>query len=154
MNKGLGAASSPTLIVEYPRNVSWVCVGCAMCCMDREGRERRIMMLEDEAEAISEFTGLKVDLFSSRMDGLEPYIRVMRKKGGACLFLKDRSCTVYRVRPLTCRFYPFSLNSEGNVAVFKLTDEPCPGLGLGKPLKKAFFDRLLTAASKRLLRYC
>lgn len=149
--KNLGAGTS-RMALKYPRNVSWVCQGCAMCCMNSESRERRIMLLEPEAEDIAGFTGLKLDEFSVSMKGPEPYIRVIRKKDESCWFLRNRRCSIYSVRPLTCRFYPFSLNSEGNVAVFKVTDEPCPGLGLGSPLKKPFFNQLLSLASKRLLR--
>ena len=139
-------------LVEYPRRVNWVCLGCAMCCKDRKESERRIMILESEADEISKFKGLKVDQFSLGVEGSEPYVRIMRKKGYECFFLENNKCTIYHVRPLTCRFYPFSLSNKGNVSVFKLSDEPCPGLGSGKPLQKIFFNELLNFARRRLLK--
>lgn len=138
--------------VVHPTGVRWTCVRCGACCMDRNGHERRIWMLKREAEVISKVTGLKVDDFSDQVNGLNPYTRVMKKKGGACFFLRDLRCSVYSARPLTCRFYPFSLTDEGGVKVFKLTDEPCPGLGFGKPLRRDFFLKLLGLASTRLLK--
>ncbi|MEM2902311.1 MAG: YkgJ family cysteine cluster protein [Candidatus Bathyarchaeia archaeon] len=137
--------------VVYPTGVRWACVKCGACCMDQNGRERKIWMLKREAETISKLTGLEVDDFSDQVSGSNPYTRVMKKKDGACFFLRDLRCSVYSERPLTCRFYPFSLTKEDKVAVFKLTDEPCPGLGFGKPLRRGFFLNLLGVASKRLL---
>lgn len=151
MSRRLKAKTVSRLRVDYPRNINWVCLSCAMCCKDREGGERRIMMLESEADEISSLTSLETDRFSIRSEGSEPYVRVIRKKDGKCFFLENNRCTIYPVRPLTCRFYPFSLSNKGNVAVFKLTDDPCPGLGSGKPLKKMYFSKLLNTARKRLL---
>jgi len=138
----------------YPVGVRWVCTRCGACCMDQTGHERKIWMLRQEAEAISRVTGLKVDDFSDRVNGSNPYTRVMKKRRGSCFFLKDLRCLIYSERPLTCRFYPFSLTEKDGVVLFKLTDEPCPGLGLGKPLKKEFFLNLLGLASTRLLGEC
>jgi len=56
----------------------------------------------------------------------------MRKtEDGRCIFLKGDSCSIYSIRPLICKFYPFELRRTGKGRfIFTYTDE-CPGIGGG-----------------------
>jgi Fe-S-cluster containining protein len=68
-----------------------------------------------------------------------------------CIFLQDNKCTIYEVRPLICRFYPFELSTdEGGYYRFRATDE-CPGVFSpcekgADPLGADFFRALLELA--------
>ena len=81
--------------------------------------------------------------FAEKIESFEPYIYQMRKnEDGKCVFLKDNSCSIYQIRPLICRFYPFQLKNLGNnIYAFTYTDE-CSGIGKGLQLKRDFFERL------------
>lgn len=89
-------------------------------------------------------------MIAEEIKGFEPYVYAMRKtEEEKCFFLKDKSCTIYLMRPLVCRFYPFPLKNLGNNRyVFEYTEE-CPGIGKGPRLKKSFFETLFQEASKR-----
>lgn len=128
---------------EYPKHVRFECERCALCCGDSEDRSRWILLLKGEADRISEMSSLGVDEFAERIEGSEPYIYRMRKTTDRkCVFLKDNSCSIYWIRPLICRFYPFQLKNLGDDRyIFEYTDE-CPGIGKGPTLKKAFFRQL------------
>jgi len=131
------------LSFEYPTHVSFECERCALCCGDTEYKSRWIVLLKEEADRISEMNSVGLDEFAERIEGFEPYIFRMRKTmHRKCVFLKDNSCSIYRIRPLICRFYPFQLkNPENNKYIFEYTDE-CPGIGKGPKLGKAFFEEL------------
>lgn len=128
---------------RYPKHVRFSCVRCALCCGDAEGRTRLILLLKSEADHISETASMGPDEIAEKIEGFEPYVYQMRKTNdGKCVFLKDNSCSIYQMRPLICRFYPFQIDNIGNNRYdFTYTDK-CPGIGKGPQLKKNFFERL------------
>jgi Fe-S-cluster containining protein len=99
-------------------------------------------LLKGEADRISEKNSLSLDEFAEKIKGFKPYIYRLRKtEDRKCVFLKNNSCSIYQIRPLICRFYPFRLNPINNKYVFEYTDE-CPGIGKGPHLERAFFEEL------------
>jgi Fe-S-cluster containining protein len=131
------------LSFEHPVTVRFRCNRCTLCCGDAEKRVRNILLLKNEADRIAERTSKRVSEFTDRVSGFEPYLYRMKKNSGEkCLFLKNKSCAIYGIRPLICRFYPFELRSAGgDKYVFAYTNE-CPCIGTGPNLKREYFDRL------------
>jgi len=121
---------------------------CGICCGDTPEKLRHPLLLDSEAERIAAFTGKPISEFASRVEGREPYTCDMKKTEGKCVFLVGNECTIYSVRPLVCRFYPFELKAaENGQHAFHPTDE-CPGLGKGKRLGEEHFRRLFRLAQK------
>lgn len=139
----LGDPEDVSLGFKYPRHVRFRCLRCASCCGDTESKVRKILLLRIEAERISENTWMAVDEFVDKIKGFEPYVYAMKKtEDGICIFLRDKLCSIYEIRPQICRFYPFQLqNLRGNRYFFTYTDE-CPGIGKGSYLKKVYFERM------------
>ncbi len=135
--------SRQNLSFDYPKNVRFTCERCAKCCGDTKERVRSILLLKIEAERISQRTLKDIRKFAEKIEGSEPYVYQMKKThGGKCLFLKDNSCSIYQMRPLICRFYPFQLkNIRDRKPMFTYTDE-CPSIGKGPQLKRSFFEKL------------
>ena len=127
---------------EYPKHVRFRCVRCTVCCGDTKDRTRSILLMKTEADRILKRT-CDLDKFAEKIKGFEPYSYQMRKtEDGKCVFLKDNLCSIYQMRPLICRFYPFQLrNLRNNRYAFIYTDE-CSGIGKGLRLKRDFFERL------------
>jgi Fe-S-cluster containining protein len=97
-------------------------------------------------------------MFAVEIVDKAPYVYEMQKnpRDGKCLFLQGNECTIYAVRPLICRFYPFELSTkEEGTYSFRVTDE-CPGVfsqgtkGVGKKLDAGFFRALLELARVEL----
>jgi len=105
-----------------------------------------------EAARISNKIRKPIVDFAGKTAGSEPYVFEMNKNAdGKCVFLRDNSCSIYRMRPLICAFYPFELRANRtNGHVFSYTDE-CPCIGNGPKLKVEYFERLF-AKSKALMR--
>jgi len=133
------------LSFEYPKHVRFRCMRCAICCGDTKDKIRSILLLKIEANHISKSTSTDSDKFAEKIKGFEPYNCQMRKtENGKCVFLKDRSCSIYQIRPLICRFYPFQLKDLGNNRyAFAYTHE-CQGIGKGPQLKRDFFERFFS----------
>ena len=144
--------------IYFPSHIIWSCARCGMCCGDTRSHRRRILLLEKEAALISRITDFEINEFTYKVPTarpydartLEPYSREMRKIKGKCFFLQDHRCLIYLHRPLTCRFYPFSMREEEGHYTFLLTDEPCKGVGFGSELNENFFTDLLNYAKKVL----
>lgn len=127
---------------EYPERVRFVCERCAVCCGDTKDRNRTILLLEIEAEHIARQTSRTSDVFAETIVGFAPYVYRMKKTDdGKCVFLKGNVCSIYHVRPLVCRFYPFQLDGRNGRQKFTYTGE-CPGVGNGPQMRRGFYGRL------------
>jgi Fe-S-cluster containining protein len=134
---------------KYPKNVQFVCNGCALCCGDTESRRRTILLLEIEATEISRATSKRISDFAQEARGLPPYSFLMRKNDeGKCVFLDEKRCSIYQIRPLVCQFYPFELlvGDKGRY-VFDYTCE-CPNIGEGFVVRRSFFEELFQRSRK------
>jgi len=131
---------------SYPRKVRFECQRCAKCCGDSSHRGRNILLLDKEVGQISEATGLRPLSFVSHSSGTSPYHYRMKKRNGKCVFLDGKACRIYRIRPLICRFYPFSLRKKNGGYTFEVSDD-CPGIGLGKVLDRKYFEKMFKMAS-------
>lgn len=136
----------------YPANVHFSCNRCGICCRDTEQKTRHILVLEAEAKIIASQTSQGVTDFSFQIADKLPFGCEMKKTSeGKCVFLKENQCTIYQIRPLICRFYPFELkfDKDKQSHVFDFTLE-CPGIGQGKDFSKIDFERLFLLARERL----
>jgi len=139
------------LIFKYPKNLSFKCEFCTICCRDTESRVRRILLLKSDVNHISSETSIEIGKFAEKIGGYEPYVYQMRKtEDGRCIFLKGDSCSIYSIRPLICKFYPFELRRTGKGKfIFTYTNE-CPGIGEGTHLKRDFFEKLFRRFMKSM----
>lgn len=139
---------------DYPKNVCFTCSKCGLCCGDTSAKTRHILLLKADAEKIAIFTGQNISKFAHKIQNKRPYIYEMHKNvdTGKCIFLEDNKCTIYKYRPLICRFYPCELlTNEKGKHIFKVTLE-CPGIcqqdpiDTGRKLNEAHFKALLELA--------
>lgn len=136
--------------LRYPKNVHFECQRCAKCCGDGSHRGRNILLLESEVRQISRVTGLRPLSFASRSLSVQPYRYRMKKRSGKCVFLYGKACRIYNIRPLICRFYPFSFKMKNSREyVFRVSDE-CPGVGLGDIVREEKFREMRSEALKKL----
>ena len=143
--------SSLTTLFEYPKHVGFVCSRCSQCCGDTEDHVRTILLLKTDAERISNETLFDIHEFADQVSGFEPYNYQMKKpENGKCFFLKNNRCTIYKIRPLICRFYPFQLENLGNNRYSFSYTNKCPGIGKGPHHKKEFFETLFNKATNEI----
>ncbi len=110
------------------------------------------MLLESEASGISTEINLPIHIFAENIKDKAPYCFEMKKpKEDKCYFLKDNQCSIYNLRPIICRFYPFELkfDPDKNMHVFDYTFE-CPEINKGKIMTLKDFEELFALAKERL----
>jgi Fe-S-cluster containining protein len=133
-----------------PAAVRFQCTKCGKCCGDTKEKTRHILLLKTEAEQIATATSQPTSAFTIKIKNKAPYNYEMKKtKDGKCIFLKNNRCTIYSVRPLICRFYPFELKiAHSGKHTFLYTLE-CSGINKGPMLSKNYFRKLLRLAHAR-----
>ena len=85
------------------------------------------LIVPDESVA-SSYNGVpRIDLANEQDN-----ILVIKEEDEACMFLKDKKCAIYQVRPLRCRPFPLSYETKRGQVVFSLNEDAakfCKGLG-------------------------
>lgn len=125
----------PTLNPWYRSGLSFTCTQCGNCCTGAPGY---VYVSPEEIARISAFLG--------RTDGTldKKHLRKVGRRlsltedkaSGDCCFLvhKDgkRTCSIYPVRPLQCRTWPFwDINLE-SIDDWNEAAVNCPGMNRGK----------------------
>ena len=145
-----GSFSTEEGEVIYPADLRWICVRCTKSCRDLPGHTRNILLAQSDIKRITDCTKLAAREFSVSSGGSFPYIRKMRKLGGRCIFLQKSTCSIYRSRPVICRFYPFFLNPVRNNKFEIGFDLSCSGMDKGPYRNERFFRDLVELANEEL----
>lgn len=139
----------------YPVNIRFHCNKCGLCCGDTKQKTRAILVLETEAKKISAQTSQPITDFSTEAKNKLPYAFKMKKtSAGKCVFLREKQCSIYSLRPLICMFYPFELKFDKgkDLYIFDFTLE-CPGINQNRVFNRKDFEKLFEFAQERLIRY-
>jgi len=126
----------------YKGGLRFTCVGCGNCCTGEPGY---VWVSRHEIRRIAEFLG--------RPDGWLPKDQLRRigfkyslteKANGDCIFLQSkddgkRICSIYSVRPLQCRIWPFWKSNLKSKAAWTEASKHCPGMNNGKEYN---FDKI------------
>jgi Fe-S-cluster containining protein len=134
----------------YPTAVRFHCIKCGICCGDTKEKNRHILLLRTEAEQIAKTTLQPISKFAVKIKNRTPYSYEMKKReDGKCVFLEKELCTIYSLRPLICRFYPFELKVLHNQKYTFLYTEECPGINKGRLLSESYFKRMFQLARSK-----
>jgi len=90
----------------YTEGLRFSCTGCGQCCTGAPGY---VWVTPEEIEQIATHLNLTVDDFSQRFltNVKGRFSLVEMPKTYDCVFLKDKKCQIYSVRPTQCRTFPW-----------------------------------------------
>jgi Fe-S-cluster containining protein len=152
--------SSPTE-PWYADGLSFTCTQCGNCCTGSPGY---VWISEIEIQRLAAHLNISthdvVEQYCRRI-GNRISLRENRAPSGNydCVFLKEvevpakagqaptlrRTCTIYSVRPLQCRTWPFWDGLLDSAEDWKRASRKCPGMNTGKKYSLANIEKLRTA---------
>ena len=120
----------------FADGLDFTCTQCGNCCTGPPGY---VHLTDEELRRLANFLKISVEETTERYCrrmGSRLSLKEKRGRGGwDCIFLEEvegkRICTVYPVRPLQCRTWPFW---DGNLESRKNWDvaaKRCPGMNRG-----------------------
>lgn len=117
----------------YADGLRFECTGCGQCCTGFPGY---IWVDEQEIQNIASFLNLSVKEFSNR------YLRYVNGRLSLlelptnydCIFLKDKKCQIYPVRPTQCRTFPWWPKNLKSKAEWQNAARSCEGICPEAPL--------------------
>jgi len=119
----------------YRQGLRFTCTGCGSCCTGEPGY---VWVTREEIRRIARYQErddewLPGDLL--RRVGFK--YSLTEKSNGDCIFLQSsgngkRICSIYSVRPLQCRTWPFWTINLKNPSSWAYASDTCPGMNNGK----------------------
>ena len=117
----------------YANGLRFECTGCGQCCTGAPGY---IWVDEEEIQQIADYLDLTIEEFSKR------YLRRVKgrlsllelPKTFDCIFLKERKCQIYPVRPMQCRTFPWWPQNLKSEKEWQEAARTCEGIHEDAPL--------------------
>jgi uncharacterized protein len=115
----------------YQDGLKFTCTQCGKCCTGEPGY---VWVSDEEIDKLAANRGMKrnefVAIYTYKARGK---VSLREKPNGDCTFYdSNRGCTVYSVRPIQCRTWPFWESNLTSPEVWANTEAICPGSGEGK----------------------
>jgi len=118
----------------YKNGLRFNCTGCGKCCGGVPGY---VWVTEQEMLAIAQYLNITVELlkrlYIRQRDNR--YALIERPKYNYdCIFLKDKKCSIYPVRPIQCKTFPwweYNLKSKDS---WQAAAQNCEGINAEAPL--------------------
>lgn len=136
-----------------PHNMNWYkeglrfeCTGCGQCCTGAPGY---VWLSAQEIDAMATHLNISKEEFMRRYTRsiFGRHSLIEDKKNFDCIFLKDKKCEVYSVRPKQCRTFPWWKENLASKASWKEVAERCEGIDApGAPVVP--FEKIETEKNK------
>ena len=115
----------------YANGLKFKCTQCGNCCTGSPGN---VYVDDAEVQAIAEYLDKpigEIRLFHTRI--VRNRVSLVDFPNEDCTFFdpKSRGCTVYTVRPVQCRTWPFWRSNLESEDTWRETQKECPGAGQG-----------------------
>jgi len=116
----------------YIAGLHFECSGCGRCCMGPG--EGYVWITKPEIEMMAKHLSMDADQFRGkycRRIGNRTSL-IEQPKTLDCIFLQNRACPVYPVRPNQCRTWPFWNSNLEHPDYWNMAGQTCPGINRGR----------------------
>ena len=115
----------------YQNGLQFACTQCGNCCTGNPGY---VWVTDEDIERIAEYLNKPVGeirLLHSRL--VRGQVSLKEFANGDCIYFdgRNRRCTIYPVRPMQCRTWPFWRVNLDTERAWDETARECPGIGQG-----------------------
>lgn len=116
----------------YRDGLRFECTQCGNCCTGAPGH---VWVTDDDIRAIAEYLDKPVGeirLLNTRP--AQGRVSLNEYPNGDCVYFdpQARRCTIYPVRPLQCRTWPFWKSNLATREDWQRTQQTCPGTNTGE----------------------
>jgi uncharacterized protein len=120
----------------YKNGLRFQCTECGKCCTGSSGF---VWITEEEMKAMADHLNISLELFKRKYTRQRDNRFALVEKKTAhnhydCVFLNDKKCQIYQVRPTQCRTYPFWKENLTTDQSWKIAAEFCEGIQNNAPL--------------------
>lgn len=116
----------------YSQGLRFKCTECGKCCTGGPGYA---WVTDKEIQAIANYLKLSVKEFGKKyLRFVKGRYALVERKNYDCIFLKDRKCSVYPVRPTQCRTFPWWAQNLSSPEQWKEAAQYCEGISDDAPL--------------------
>lgn len=111
----------------YAEGLKFKCTECGQCCTGAPGYA---WVTDEEIEAIAAYLNMTVKEFGKKYLRLVNgrYSLLEKKVSFDCIFLKDKKCQIYPVRPSQCRTFPWWVHNLATPEHWKEAAKFCEGI--------------------------
>lgn len=117
----------------YSEGLRFKCTECGQCCTGAPGYA---WVTDKEIEAIAAYLKMTVKDFSKKylryVNGR--YSLLEKKISFDCIFLKDKKCQIYPVRPSQCRTFPWWVYNLSSPEAWEEAAKHCEGINPEAPV--------------------
>lgn len=117
----------------YSEGLRFKCTECGQCCTGAPGYA---WVTDKEIEAIAAYLKMTVKDFSKKylryVNGR--YSLLEKKVSFDCIFLKDKKCQIYPVRPSQCRTFPWWVYNLSSPEAWEEAAKHCEGINPEAPV--------------------
>jgi uncharacterized protein len=110
----------------YAEGLRFKCTECGKCCTGGPGYA---WVTDAEIQAIADYLKISVKDFGKK------YLRfakgryaLVETRNYDCIFLRDKKCTVYPVRPQQCRTFPWWVQNLSSPEAWQEAAKECEGI--------------------------
>ena len=115
----------------FDDGIRFTCTQCGDCCRGEPGAI--IAVSEEELISIADAWRLDPDTFRKMfVREVDKGLSLREKENGDCIFFEEGRCSIYDVRPMQCRTYPFWLKNLRSPEAWARTCRACEGIGQGR----------------------
>lgn len=116
----------------FDQGLRFTCTECGKCCTGAPGWVR---VNAEERAALASHLGVDeaafIRDFTKPMTVPEGGLSLREREDGSCVFFHNNRCTVYHLRPLQCRTYPFWMKNLRSPEAWAAAAKECPGIDQG-----------------------
>ena len=126
----------------YEKGLRFECqVDCATCCELTGGF---VFISENEVKKIAGFLNCSPEEVRQFFTwSIDEQLILINGEGESCIFLENRRCTIYEVRPAQCRHFPFWPENLRSKSAWQKLARDCPGINQGKLYSEAEIRKFL-----------
>jgi len=119
----------------FDKGIRFACLQCGACCTGNSGI---VYIDSDQINLIARHLNLTpTELIATRLTAFQAGFTARENSHGACVFYHN-GCSIYPVRPLQCRSFPFWFNLLRSEKSWQTVRDHCPGIGRGRRYDKSW----------------